>query len=242
MTDTLLTTLRAAAEAAMTVLPAGENLTVGEAASDAAVAGTPGAAVYAQLNGDVNGGLAVLVAQELVDALAASPFGQLDLASAIAPAIDAAAGVLGATAAPGRELPVQEALSMLAGTGQPTFLPLAADGAPHATIALSVVVPAPAEPAKQASAPTRPAVSGLDLLHGVEMEVTVELGRTRMTVRDLLSLRPGSVVELDRVAGSPADVLVNGRLIARGEVVVVDENFGIRITEIVTAERDAEAA
>ena len=75
---------------------------------------------------------------------------------------------------------------------------------------------------------------GLDLLHDVEMEVTAELGRTRMSVRELLSLTPGAVVELDRAAGSPADLLVNGRLIARGEVVVIDENFGIRITEIVS--------
>jgi flagellar motor switch protein FliN/FliY len=74
---------------------------------------------------------------------------------------------------------------------------------------------------------------GLDMLHDVEMEVSAELGRTRMSVRELLSLSPGAIVELDRAAGSPADLLVNGRLIARGEVVVVDENFGIRITEIV---------
>jgi flagellar motor switch protein FliN/FliY len=74
---------------------------------------------------------------------------------------------------------------------------------------------------------------GLELLHDVEMEVTAELGRTRMSVRDLLSLAPGAVIELDRLAGGPADLLVNGRLIARGEVVVIDENFGIRITEII---------
>ena len=64
-------------------------------------------------------------------------------------------------------------------------------------------------------------------------QVTVELGRTTMTVRDLLALSPGEVLELDRAAGSPADLLVNGRLIARGEVVVVDEDFGLRVTEIV---------
>jgi flagellar motor switch protein FliN/FliY len=74
---------------------------------------------------------------------------------------------------------------------------------------------------------------GIEMLHGVDMEVTVELGRTRMTVRDLLALAPGAVLELDRAAGSPADLLVNGRLIARGEVVVVDEDFGLRVTEIV---------
>jgi flagellar motor switch protein FliN/FliY len=74
----------------------------------------------------------------------------------------------------------------------------------------------------------------LDLLSNVEMDVTAELGRTRMTVRELLSLMPGIVVELDRMAGSPIDLFVNGTLIARGEVVVIDEEFGVRITEIVS--------
>jgi flagellar motor switch protein FliN len=73
----------------------------------------------------------------------------------------------------------------------------------------------------------------LELLNDVELGVTVELGRARMPVRELLSIIPGSVIELDRAAGSPVDVLVNGTLIARGEVVVVDEEFGIRISEIV---------
>ncbi|MFZ4515044.1 MAG: flagellar motor switch protein FliN [Acidimicrobiia bacterium] len=73
----------------------------------------------------------------------------------------------------------------------------------------------------------------LDLLRDVELGVTAELGRRRMVVRDLLALAPGTVIELDRAAGSPIDVLVNGTLIARGEVVVIDEEFGIRITEIV---------
>ena len=81
---------------------------------------------------------------------------------------------------------------------------------------------------------------GLEMLHDVDMEVTVELGRTRMTVRDLLALTPGAVLELDRAAGSPADLLVNGRLIARGEVVVVDEDFGLRVTEIVDDSRPAD--
>jgi len=72
----------------------------------------------------------------------------------------------------------------------------------------------------------------------VPLQVTVELGRARRLVRDILSLGVGSIVELDKLAGEPVDVLVNGKLIARGEVVVVDENFGVRITEIVSrAER-----
>jgi flagellar motor switch protein FliN/FliY len=68
------------------------------------------------------------------------------------------------------------------------------------------------------------------------MELTVELGRTRMPVRELLALAPGDVLELDRADGSPADLLVNGRLIARGEVVVVDEDFGLRITQILDSD------
>lgn len=79
-------------------------------------------------------------------------------------------------------------------------------------------------------------VRPLMLLADVEMGVTAELGRRRMSVRELLSLTPGSVIELDRAAGSPVDVLVNGTLIARGEVVVIDEEFGIRISEIVAAD------
>lgn len=70
------------------------------------------------------------------------------------------------------------------------------------------------------------------LLSDVELGVTAELGRTRLTVRDVLGLTPGSIIELDRSAGAPVDVVVNGTLIARGEVVVIDEEFGVRITQI----------
>lgn len=75
---------------------------------------------------------------------------------------------------------------------------------------------------------------GLSLILDVPMEVTVELGRARKLVREILSMTPGSVVELDRHAGEPVDILVNGKLLARGEVVVIDENFGVRISEIVS--------
>ena len=70
-------------------------------------------------------------------------------------------------------------------------------------------------------------------LNDVEMTVTAELGRARLTVRDILGMVPGKVVELDKIAGSPIDLLVNGKLVARGEVVVIDEEFGVRVTEIV---------
>jgi flagellar motor switch protein FliN/FliY len=77
-------------------------------------------------------------------------------------------------------------------------------------------------------------ISGLDLIMDVPLRVTVELGRTRMQIRDVLDLGKGSVVELDKLAGEPVDMLVNGKLIAKGEVVVIDENFGIRVTDIVS--------
>jgi flagellar motor switch protein FliN len=72
----------------------------------------------------------------------------------------------------------------------------------------------------------------MELLYGVNLEVTVEIGRTRLPIREVLALTPGSIVELDKLAGEKVDVLVNGHLIATGEVVVVDENFGVRITDV----------
>ena len=72
----------------------------------------------------------------------------------------------------------------------------------------------------------------IDLLFDVQLHLSVELGRTSIPVREILQLGPGSIVELDKLAGEPVDILVNGKLIARGEVVVVDENFGVRVTEI----------
>jgi flagellar motor switch protein FliN/FliY len=74
----------------------------------------------------------------------------------------------------------------------------------------------------------------LDLLLDVPLEITVELGRSKMTIQELIALSPGSVVELDKIAGEPLDIVVNGRLIARGEAVVVNDKFGIRITDIVS--------
>ncbi|HHY44378.1 MAG TPA: flagellar motor switch protein FliN [Firmicutes bacterium] len=81
---------------------------------------------------------------------------------------------------------------------------------------------------------TETPVAGMDALLDVPLAVSVELGRARCRVRDLLNLTVGSVVELDKSAGENVDVLVNGKLFAHGEVVVVDENFGVRITDIVS--------
>jgi flagellar motor switch protein FliN/FliY len=74
---------------------------------------------------------------------------------------------------------------------------------------------------------------GLDRLREVPVELTCEIGRTKMTIGEALTLAPGSIVGLNRLAGEPVDLLVNGKPIARGEVVVIDEEFGLRLTEIV---------
>ena len=68
----------------------------------------------------------------------------------------------------------------------------------------------------------------------VSMQLTVELGRTKMLIKDILGMGEGTIVELDKLAGEPVDLLVNGKLVAKGEVVVIDENFGVRVTDIIS--------
>jgi flagellar motor switch protein FliN/FliY len=233
-----------AAEATLALLPSSTPLAVGTP-----VSGTPdvlpvGPAVSARFGGTAAGEIAILVSQDLADALQHSPLGELDLALAVRPAMESAAGVFGPVVVdPGQILDPQVVLGSLAAKGDLVVVPLLDGGTVRAAVALSLT-PWPGSPVAYGlqpitelaaqSTPGQPAKkTGLDLLHDVEMEVSAELGRTRMSVRELLSLSPGAVVELDRAAGSPADLLVNGRLIARGEVVVIDENFGLRITEIV---------
>lgn len=254
----------AAATAAARVLPATTPLTAtGAQPGTADVAGLFAGAVVADLAG--TGRVALLVGEELVNALAQSPLGGLDLGSATQPAVDALAGVLGMTAGPARRVDLGLVVADLGGpfTAVPligaaidaaVLLPdslLTAPAPPTPAFAAAPAAPADERPYVAPSVPDATAASpvtgaspglgsspvavatrGIEMLHGVDLEVTVELGRARMTVRDLLALSPGAVLELDRAAGSPADLLVNGRLIARGEVVVIDEDFGLRITEI----------
>jgi flagellar motor switch protein FliN/FliY len=88
----------------------------------------------------------------------------------------------------------------------------------------------------QATPVAPPVTAELERLNDVTVEVSVEIGRTRMTLGEALALGPGSVIGLHRLAGEPVDLLVNGRVIARGEVVVLDEEFGLRVTDV-TAQR-----
>jgi flagellar motor switch protein FliN/FliY len=93
-------------------------------------------------------------------------------------------------------------------------------------------------PELSGTAPANGIASDIDMILDIPVLMTVELGRTKIAIRNLLQLAQGSVVELDGLAGEPMDVLVNGTLIAQGEVVVVNDKFGVRLTDIVTpAER-----
>ena len=91
-------------------------------------------------------------------------------------------------------------------------------------------------------APTAPREADLARVANVPVELAVEIGRTRMTIADTLGLGPGSIVTLERLAGDPVDLLVNGKPIARGEVVVIDEEFGLRITEVMSSSSRLDAA
>jgi flagellar motor switch protein FliN len=88
---------------------------------------------------------------------------------------------------------------------------------------------AAAAPAQETTRPRN-----LDLILDIPLKVTVELGRTKMIVNDLLALGQGSVIELNKLAGEPMEVLVNDKLVARGEAVVVNEKFGVRLTDIIS--------
>lgn len=272
--DAVATTAAAALAAA---LPSSEQLEPGNPQPGTEhVTSLFSAAVVADLGGPISGRVGVLVADELTSALSSSPMGQLDLAAAVQPALDAAAAALGGSAQPGRTVDLDDVvadmggdftavpllgstifaavlvpdstLSVASSTTTPgtatTSAAPAAAGSPEPTdapstlgealgsVAQPTLPPVPGPPVEGNVRSIATGRRGIEMLHGVEMEVTVELGRTRMAVRDLLALTPGAVLALDRAAGSPADLLVNGRLIARGEVVVVDEDFGLRITEI----------
>jgi flagellar motor switch protein FliN/FliY len=219
--ETVSAVVSAAAQAAAALVPAASPLVPGVAVSDPDAVPLPPAAasaVTARLSGEVSGDVVLVLSGEVANALQNSPVGKMDVAAALRPALEAAAATLG------RVRVDSERVEELRDKGMFVAVPLISAGECQATFALQVTLP-------QARGGKR---GSLELLRHVAMEVTVEIGRTRMTVGELLSLHPGEVVELDRAASAPADLLVNGTLIARGEVVVVDEDFGLRISEIVS--------
>jgi flagellar motor switch protein FliN/FliY len=235
--ETIAAVVVAAAHAAASLVPSPVDLVAGDAVTDpdaVVLPATAAAAVSARLSGEVTGDVVLVLSAEVVEALDNSPVGPMDVAAALRPALEAAASALGRVRVDSErtEDPVP-AVDGLRDKGMFVAVPLlGGDGTAAdehvATLALQVTLPRP----------QRSHRGSLELLRHVAMEVTVEIGRTRMTVGELLSLHPGEVVELDRAASAPADLLVNGTLIARGEVVVVDEDFGLRISEIVSDAAD----
>ena len=256
--DSVRDAVTAAAAAAARTLPIAATVEApldDQVPGDLLPGGAGGRAISVDVRGSATGRLVLVVADALATALEDSPFGQQELLAALGPALADAGTALeqfsgaGLVVETGYELEPGVALGAVA-QGQLFGASLLHSAGEHvATLALLLDAPsaAPTIPEQRPTAsrpvefepltstsPAPGATRSLELLHDVEMGVTAELGRTRMTIQDLLALTPGSVVELDRAAGSPVDVLVNGTLIARGEVVVIDEEFGIRISEIVS--------
>jgi flagellar motor switch protein FliN/FliY len=201
----------------------------------------PTRAFGVSLSGSASGALHVVVSDRLAAMLGDVPAA---LAAVLAAGVEAIAGVAGDVAATdATEVDLSAVLE--AADGEHLVAPILEGDVPLASVVL-VMSLTPGDDVAAVARHEFPqieemghAMAGprhLALLNDVELGVTAELGRRRLTVRELLSLSPGSVVELDRAAGSPVDVLVNGTLIARGEVVVIDEEFGIRISEIVSPE------
>lgn len=156
---------------------------------------------------------------------------RLEPADVLRPLLAAAADELG----PGTlsDASVVDARNIFADPNAATFTVTDASGAAVAWFAAHTL-----------TASVAPRVDAADVagklarISNVEMALTVQIGRTRMAVRDVLALEPGAVIELDRSAGSPADILLNGRLIAHGEIVVVDQDYAVRVTQILDPAED----
>ncbi|MDR3069001.1 MAG: flagellar motor switch protein FliN [Cellulomonas sp.] len=240
--STVAPALQAAADAAAALVPATSPLVATPAPAGAAPP-PEATAIVVSVVGAVSAELALVAADAVVEAVeaGAAAGAPIALADALTPALSAAAEALG----PGAVEPARtEQVAAVVGADTQVFQlrTAAADSTDVAwfTVRLrgeQVRAPEP-EPTAQGLAPGVPTPrqgsgASITVLYDVEMTLTAELGRTRLPLRQVLDLAPGAVLELDRTAGSPADVMVNGRLIARGEVVVVDEDYGLRITEIV---------
>ncbi|MET3637076.1 flagellar motor switch protein FliN [Curtobacterium oceanosedimentum] len=215
--ESLAAQLPTAAPLTALPLPGGATPVVLEAAVDGVVASFVGG-----LSADL-----ALVLTDLGSVVAAggADAGLVDVTDVLRPSLEAAASVLGVGVLGDAR---RESAASLFADPETIVFELTAGGVPGGWFGLRVrengTVSAPAAGAVPAG--------NLGRINNVEMTLTVEIGRTRMSVRDVLGMEPGAVVELDRSAGAPADVLLNGRLIAHGEVVVVDQDYAVRITKI----------
>lgn len=245
-TTSVTTQLPAAATAVAQAWGLGDALIVGEAGSTRPDVSFADQAVLVEFSGRVSGELTVLVDAEIAQQLMDSPAAPVDLIAALGPATTAALLALGEVVAGAAQvLTPDAAIDRILSQRDAGAVTLSDEGEVRVIVAMSAAAEPPAPPAEAIPSQARgaasaaaagPAAERLDLLRGVNMQATVELGRTAMTINDLLALRSGTVIELDRAAGAPADLYVNGRLIAHGEVVVVDENYGLRILKVVADE------
>ena len=228
----IATTLHtASAEALVRHLPTPAPLAAALVSGDVALsaAAYAGDAVVSSFVGAVSADLALVLADlDRLTAVAGTDSPLVSVLDVVRPALEQAADTLGAgVLAEGR----RESASALFADPDTVVFQLSASGATAGWFAVRV------REDGTVGAPSRSALHGaiapnLGRINNVEMALTVEIGRTRMSVRDVLGLEPGSVVELDRAAGAPADILLNGRMIAQGEVVVVDQDYAVRITRI----------
>jgi flagellar motor switch protein FliN/FliY len=228
-TDTATLAL-AAARALTGVLPTGASLTP-RLHTTGGFAGATGQAVVATFVGAVSADLAVVLADvpELVDdAAEASPV--VAVQDVLQPALEAASDTFGAGVLDDARV---EDASDLFGDRETVVFELAGPTGISGWFAVRI-----RQSAADARGPVSAYAGKLGRISNVEMALTVEIGRTRMPVREVLAMEPGAVIELDRSAGSPADVLLNGRLIAHGEIVVVDQDYAVRITKILDAAED----
>ncbi|WP_144758740.1 flagellar motor switch protein FliN [Curtobacterium sp. 9128] len=216
--EALARQLPTAAPLTAQALPGGATPAVLEAAVDG---------VVVSFVGGLSADLAVVLTD--LDAIAAAggtDQGIVAVTDVLSPSLEAAGSVLGVGVL--GEARRESAASLFADPDTVVFA-LTAGGVPGGWFGIRI-----RENGTVGSAPSHGAIpaGNLGRINNVEMTLTVEIGRTRMSVRDVLGLEPGAVVELDRSAGAPADVLLNGRLIAHGEVVVVDQDYAVRITKI----------
>lgn len=192
-------------------------------------------AVLCSLSGEVGGELALFVDDEIGRTLTAADGAEVDLATALTPLLQQIAGTLGGVTL-GTPATVDSRIAQQRVNGRSEMAVVGLDDG--VAVRAAVAVGLDGAPPVVAAAVASPVLQNerLDLLRHVEMAATVELGRAKMTINDLLGLRDGAIIELDRAAGEAADLFVNGRLIARGEIVVVDENYALRVTQIVSDE------
>ncbi|NJC21240.1 flagellar motor switch protein FliN/FliY [Arthrobacter pigmenti] len=216
----------AAADALASLLPTPRPVRAVPAHGAQVPAAAAAAAVVVSFVGAHSAEMAIALADSSFLAHAAGTDSTLiSAADVLTPALEAAAGALGDGVLGDAE--TGDATALLSAPDARLFQLNDDDGATRAWFAIRVR----AQDHTRRSAASN-AVGRLSRISNVEMAMTVEIGRTRMSVRDVLDLEPGGVIELDRSAGAPADVLLNGRLIAHGEVVVVDQDYAVRITQI----------